>query len=156
MSRPAEVRGNVHPEELKGFHRFNNRTSYRYWLTVATIIMQKINPHQLVLTRVQLHVVTMSEAVNVIYKVFRYRYGKKVTTTVLYTDENFLWSGFYCNRSRHGNVMTPLHFSFIFVFLCSRSFLKKSLKGVCTCYNCLHYGIVWTNSMRAFLKYFEM
>ena len=41
MSRPAEVRGNVHPEELKRFHRFNNRTSYRYWLTVATIIMQK-------------------------------------------------------------------------------------------------------------------
>ena len=73
MSRPAEVRGNVHPEELKRFHRFNNRTSYRYWLTVATIIMQKINPHQLALTRVQLHVVTMSEAVNVIYKVFHYR-----------------------------------------------------------------------------------
>ncbi|MCG8408912.1 MAG: hypothetical protein MI923_27215, partial [Phycisphaerales bacterium] len=46
-------RGNVHPEELKRFHRFNNRTSYRYWLTVATIIMQKINPHQLALTRVQ-------------------------------------------------------------------------------------------------------
>ena len=73
MSRPAEVRGNVHSEELKRFHRFNNRTSYRYWLTVATIIMQKINPHQLALTRVQLHVVTMSEAVNVIYKVFHYR-----------------------------------------------------------------------------------
>ena len=73
MSRPAEVRGNVHPEELKRFHRFNNRTSYRYWLTVATIIMQKINPHQLALTRVQLHVVTMSEAVNIIYKVFHYR-----------------------------------------------------------------------------------
>ena len=31
---------------------------------------------------------------------------KKVTTTVLYKDENFFWSGFYCNRSRHGNVMT--------------------------------------------------
>ena len=40
------------PKELKRFHRFNNRTSYRYWLTVATIIMQKINPHQLALTRV--------------------------------------------------------------------------------------------------------
>ena len=80
---------------------------------------------------------------------------KTVTTAVLYKDENFLWSGFYCNRSRHGNVMTPLRFSFIFVFLCSRSFLKKLLKGVCTCYNCVHYGKVWTNSMRAFSKYFE-
>ena len=43
--------------------------------------------------------------------------GQKVTKTVLHTDENFLWSGFYCNRSRHGNVMTPLRFLFIFVFL---------------------------------------
>ena len=51
------------------------------------------------------------------------RYGKKVTTTVLYKDENFLWSGFYCNRSRYGNVMTPLRFLFIFVFLCTRSFI---------------------------------
>ena len=59
-------------------------------------------------------------------------------------------------RGRHGNGITRLRFSFIFVFLCSRSFLKKSLKGVCTCYNCLHYGVVWTNSMRAFSKYFEM
>ena len=25
-------------------------------------------------------------------------------------DANFLWSGFQCNRSRHGNVITPLHF----------------------------------------------
>ena len=81
---------------------------------------------------------------------------KKVTTAVLYKDEKFLWSGFYCNRSHHGNVMTPLRFSFIFVFLCTRSFLKKSLKGVCTCHNCLHYGKVWRNSMRAFSKYFEM
>ena len=59
-------------------------------------------------------------------------------------------------RGRHGYGITRLRFSFIFVFLCSRSFLKKSLKGVCTCYNCLHYGVVWTNSMRAFSKYFEM
>ena len=58
--------------------------------------------------------------------------GKKVTTTVLYKDENISWSGFYCNRSRHGNIMTPLRFLFIFVFLCTRSFLKKPLKGVCT------------------------
>ena len=83
--------------------------------------------------------------------------GKRlyITTTVLYNDENFLWSGFYCNRSRHGNVMTPLRFLFIFVFLCTRSFLKKSLKGICTCHNCLHYGKVSTNSMKAFSKYFD-
>ena len=43
-----------------------------------------------------------------------------MTTTVLYKDENFLWSGFYCNRSRHGNI-TPLRFLFIFVFLCTMS-----------------------------------
>ena len=30
--------------------------------------------------------------------------------------------GFYCNQSRHGNVMTPLRFVFIFVFLCTRIF----------------------------------
>ena len=81
MSRPAEVQGKVHPKELKRFHRFNNRTSYRYWLTVATIIMQKINSHQLALTRVQLHVVTMSEAINVIYKVFYYR--QRVTSSIV-------------------------------------------------------------------------
>ena len=64
--------------------------------------------------------------------------------------------GFYCNRSHHGNVATPLRFLFIFVFLCIRTFFfKKSLKGVCTCHNCLNYGKVWTNSMRAFSKYFE-
>ena len=50
---------------------------------------------------------------------------KKVTTTVLYKDENFLWSGFYCNRSRHGNVMMPLRFSFIAVFLCTMSFFEE-------------------------------
>ena len=44
--------------------------------------------------------------------------------------------------------MTPLRFLFIFVFLCTRSFLKKSLKGVCTSHNCLHYGKVSTNSSR--------
>ena len=33
-------------------------------------------------------------------------------------------------------------FSFIVLFLCTRRFLKKSLKGVCTCHNCLHYGKV--------------
>ena len=53
-------------------------------------------------------------------------------TTVLYKDENFLLFGFYRNRSRHGNVKTPLRFSFIFVFLCTRSFFEKSLKRVCT------------------------
>ena len=32
-----------------------------------------------------------------------------------------------------------------FIYRCVslyRSFLKKSLKGVCTCHNCLHYGKV--------------
>ena len=33
---------------------------------------------------------------------------------------------------------------------------KKSLKGVCTCHNCLHYGKVLTDSMRVFLKYLEI
>ena len=33
-------------------------------------------------------------------------------------------------------------FLFIFAFLCIRSFFKKSLKGVCTWYNCLNYGKV--------------
>ena len=49
---------------------------------------------------------------------------------------------FFCNRSRHGNVTTPLRFLFIFVFLCTRIFFKKSLKGVCTFHNCLNYGKV--------------
>ena len=34
-------------------------------------------------------------------------------------------------------------------------FFKKSLKGICTCHNYLNYGKVSTNSMRAFLRYFE-
>ena len=68
-------------------------------------------------------------------------------TAVLYKDETFLRSGFSCNRSRHSNEMTPLHFSFILVFLCTRIFLKKSLKGVRTWLNCFNYGKVWTNSM---------
>ena len=47
----------------------------------------------------------------------------------LYKDENFLWSWFYCNLSRHGNEMKPLPFLFIFVFLCTRSsFLRNRLK----------------------------
>ena len=61
------------------------------------------------------------------------RNRKKVTTTVVYTDENFLWSPFYCNRSGHGNLMTPIRFLFIFVFLCTRSqfFLKKKTLPTC-------------------------
>ena len=70
-------------------------------------------------------------------------YGKKVTTTLLYNDENVLWSEFYYNQSRHGNVMTLFHFLFIFVFLCTRSFFKKLLKEVCTYHYCLNYGKVW-------------
>ena len=54
---------------------------------------------------------------------------KNITTSVLYKDENFLGSGFYCNRSRHDNVMTPLRFLFIFVFLCTgRFFLRNRLR----------------------------
>ena len=57
----------MHPKELERIHRFNNRTSYRYWLTVATIVTQKKkNRNQLALTRAQVHVVTMTEAVNAI------------------------------------------------------------------------------------------
>ena len=57
------------------------------------------------------------------------RNGKKVTTTVVCKDEIFLWSAFYCNWSGHGNLMTPIRFLFIFVFLCTRSFFffKKTL-----------------------------
>ena len=36
--------------------------------------------------------------------------------------------GFFCNRSRHGNVTTPLRFFFVFVFLCIRSFLRNRLR----------------------------
>ena len=52
---------------------------------------------------------------------------KKVTTTILYKDENFFVPGFYYNRSRYGNVMTPLLFLFIFVFLCTRSFFFEEI-----------------------------
>ena len=41
---------------------------------------------------------------------------KTVTTAVLYKDENFLWSGFYCNRSRHYVFHLPLCFSVPRVF----------------------------------------
>ena len=71
------------------------------------------------------------------YVAMRKDMGKTLPQHVLYKDENFLWSGFYCNRSRHGNVTTALRFIFIFVFLCTKSFfLKKSLERVCTCQNC--------------------
>ena len=53
---------------------------------------------------------------------------KNITTSVSYKNENFLRSGFYCNRSRHGNVTTPLRFLFIFVFLCTKSFLRNRLR----------------------------
>ena len=68
---------------------------------------------------------------------------KKVTATVLYKDENFLWFGFNCNQSRRGNVTTLLRF---FIYLCVslylEFFLKKSFQGVCTCHNCFDYGKV--------------
>ena len=41
MSLPAKIHRNIHPKELERFHRFNNRYSYRYWSTVATVIAQK-------------------------------------------------------------------------------------------------------------------
>ena len=67
-----------------------------------------------------------------------------------------LWSGFYCNRSRHGNVMTPIRFLFIFAFLCTRSFLKKSLKGVCTCHNCLQFQqILWERFRNSLTRSFN-
>ena len=37
---------------------------------------------------------------------------------------------------------TPFPFLFIFVFLCTKNLFKKSLKGVCTCHNCLSCGKV--------------
>ena len=36
--------------------------------------------------------------------------------------------GFIVNRSRHGNVTTPLRILFIFEFLCTRSFLRNRLR----------------------------
>ena len=81
--------------------------------------------------------------------------GKRLPQLYYITMKIFLWFGFYCYRSRHGNIMTPLRFLFIFLFLSTRSFLKKSLEGVCSCHKWLHYGKVSTNSMRAFSKYFD-
>ena len=46
----------------------------------------------------------------------------------------------------------------LYIYLCVslyQEIFKKSLKGVCTCYNYLHYGKVSTTSMRAFSKYFN-
>ena len=71
------------------------------------------------------------------------RNRKKVTTTVVYTDENFLWSPFYCNRSGHGNLMTPIRFLFIFVFLCTRSqffFKEKNITDL-FCFKRAHYKV---------------
>jgi len=47
---------------------------------------------------------------------------------------------FIAIRSRHGNVITPIRFLFIFVFLSTRGFFEKSLKGVRACHNYLNYG----------------
>ena len=41
-------------------------------MATVFIITQRINPHQLALARVQLHVVTMSEDDKVIYKIVSY------------------------------------------------------------------------------------
>ena len=79
---------------------------------------------------------------------------KKVSTTVLYKDENFLWYGFYCNRSRHGNVTTPLRLLFIFVFLCTRSFFKQC-QWIMRTLSCKHkiWGKNWSY-LRPYLKAF--
>ena len=46
--------------------------------------------------------------------------------TVLYKDENFLWSGFYCNYwSHHGNIMTPLRFYLSLCFSVVGVFLRN-------------------------------
>ena len=48
----------------------------------------------------------------------------------------------------------PLRFLIIFVFLCTRSFFKKLLKGVCTWHNCLNYGKVWKKFYESISKIF--
>ena len=49
-----------------------------------------------------------------------------------------------------------MFFIYLRVSLFQEFFLKKSLKGVCTRYNCLQYGKVWINSMRAISKYLKI
>ena len=50
-------------------------------------------------------------------------------------------------------ILIP-HWNYPFVY---RYFEKSfKVKEVCTCYNCLNYGKVWTNFIRAFWKYFEI
>ena len=39
-------------------------------------------------------------------------------------------SVFYCNRSHHGNVTTPLRFLFIFVFLCTKSVPRMQVNKI--------------------------
>ena len=57
------------------------------------------------------------------------RNRKKVTTTVVYTDENFLWSPFYCNRSGHD---TNTFFIYLCVSLYQESvFFKKKTLPTC-------------------------
>ena len=81
---------------------------------------------------------------------------KKITTTVLNKDENFLRYGFYCNRSHHGNVTTPLRFLFIFVFPCTRSsFFKKSLIRKLVLAIIASIMAKVEQILRAFSKYFE-
>ena len=58
-------------------------------------------------------------------------YRKKVTTAVLYKNEILLSSMFCWHRSSHGSVMTPQRFLLSVVFLGTRIFFQKSLKGVC-------------------------
>ena len=71
--------------------------------------------------------------------------GKKVATTVLYKDENFLPFG-YCNWSRHGNIMTPLRFFYLSLcFSVPGVFLRNHLREY----------VPNSNSMGAFWKYFE-
>ena len=71
------------------------------------------------------------------------RYRKNVTTALLYEDENLLRSMFYWHQSYHSNLTTPLYFLLSFVFLGTKRFFQKSLKGACTSLNCLNYDKVW-------------
>ena len=65
-------------------------------------------------------------------------------------------SGFYCNRSRHGNVTTPLRFSSIFVFPSTKSFfLRNRLREFVPTIIASIMAKFETNSMRAFTRYFE-
>ena len=71
-------------------------------------------------------------------------YLKKVTTTAVNKVENVLWFGFYCKRSRHGNIMTPIRF---LIYLCVSLyqefffFLRKNITNL-FCFKRAHYKVL--------------